>query len=205
MVWHYVLKGMAVGFGAAVPVGPIGLLCIRRSLSQGVLLGLATGLGAAIADGLYGSVAAFGLTAISSFLVRQQYWMAPVGAIFFFWLGVQTFRSKASTQEPDPAAGGLAGTVVSTFLLTLTNPSTILSFAAIFAFVGFGASGNYAAASALVLGVFLGSAAWWVVLSNSVGWFRNKLNSHLMNRVNQVAGVLIIGFGTYTLLHAIIK
>jgi len=205
MFWTIVCKGMAVGFAAAVPVGPVGLLCIRRSLNRGVLLGLATGLGAAIADGLYGSVAAFGLTAISSFLVRQQYWMGPVGAVFFFWLGVHTFRSKASTLEPDVAASNLAGTVVSTFFLTLTNPSTILSFAAIFAFVGLGASANYAAASALVLGVFLGSAAWWLVLSNSVGWFRNKLNTRSMTRINQVAGVLIICFGTYMLLHAIIK
>jgi len=143
MALDFALKGAALGFAVAAPVGPIGLLCIRHSITAGRVVGLATGMGAAIADTLYGCVAGFGLTAISRFLVEQKTWMGLVGGLFLCYLGLRTFLTKAAAE---PAASGktsVASAFLSTFLLTLTNPMTILSFMAVFAGMGLGASSDY--------------------------------------------------------------
>jgi len=195
----FLLKGLVIGFCIAAPVGPIGVLCIRRSLAEGMAIGFATGLGAATADAAYGGVAAFGLTAISDFLLGQKFWLALIGGIFLLYLGVQTFISKPAEQPANVQGRGLAGAYVSTFILTLTNPMTILSFVAVFAGIGFGTIGNYVDATILVLGVFLGSAAWWLILSSGVGLLRSRVNDTWMRAVNRLSGAIIFAFGIYAL------
>lgn len=199
MTPSFLLKGAAIGFSIAAPVGPIGLLCIRRSLAEGQRAGLATGLGAATADAVYGCVAGFGLTAVSSFLVGQRFWLGLVGGGFLCYLGARTFRSSPAEQSAMAGSKGLLSAYLSTFLLTLTNPMTILSFAAVFAGLGLGTSTDYRAACALVAGVFAGSALWWLLLSNGAALLRSRVNSTWIQAVNRVSGVIIFGFGLYAL------
>jgi threonine/homoserine/homoserine lactone efflux protein len=193
------VKGAGIGLAIAAPVGPIGVLCIRRSLADGRAIGLATGLGAATADAAYGSVAAFGLTAISNALVNSRFWLALIGGIFLCYLGIRTWLSKpADNKETSSNVGGWWSAYASTLLLTLTNPMTILSFLAIFAGLGAGSSYTRSALS-LVIGVFVGSAVWWLVLSNGVAFFRRCFSSGWMQVVNRLSGALILGFGVYSL------
>ncbi len=197
---HFFLQGLIIGFSIAAPVGPIGILCIRRTLAEGRLTGFISGLGAASADAVYGSIAAFGLTAISAFLVNQLLWMRLIGGIFLLYLGIQTFRANPASRAADARPGGLPSAFLSTFFLTLTNPMTILSFAAIFAGLGLGQTrGNLGGAAMLVVGVFLGSAAWWLTLSALVGFFRERIDEKILVWVNRVAGAIIIIFGLVAL------
>jgi threonine/homoserine/homoserine lactone efflux protein len=196
----FFLKGLAIGFSIAAPVGPIGLLCIRRSLADGLLIGLATGLGAATADAAYGCVAGFGLTAVSSFMVGQKFWLGLVGGLFLCWLGVRSFLARPAEQGSASTIAAAAGPAYfSTLGLTLTNPMTILSFAAVFAGFGLGAATDYRAAALLVSGVFLGSAAWWLFLSGATSLLRTKINARWMQAVNRASGTIIFGFGLYAL------
>ncbi len=194
------LRGLLLGFAIAAPVGPIGVLCIRRTLAQGRAIGFVSGLGAATADVLYGCIAAFGLTAISGLLVRQQGWLRLAGGLFLCYLGTKTLLSRPA-DEPAAAEGrGFVGAYLSTLLLTLTNPMTIFAFMAVFAGLGVGRTVNgYAAAAAVVLGVFLGSAAWWLLLSAGVSLLRGKLDGRALLWVNRVSGVVIAGFGVAAL------
>jgi threonine/homoserine/homoserine lactone efflux protein len=197
----FLIKGFIIGFSIAAPVGPIGVLCLRRTLAEGRTSGLVSGLGAATADAIYGSIAGFGLTFISGFLVSQHMWLRLIGGIFLCYLGVRTILAKPADQEALAKGIGLLGAYASTFFLTLTNPMTILCFGAIFAGLGLGgASGNYGSAGALVLGVFLGSALWWLVLSGGVGLLRTRFNPHGLQWVNRISGAVIAGFGALALL-----
>ena len=156
---RFLLRGLIIGFSIAAPVGPIGVLCIRRTLAAGRASGLVSGLGAATADAIYGCIAGFGLTFISSILISQQVWLRLIGGVFLCYLGLKTFLARPAQQAALAGGNGLVGAYASTFFLTLTNPMTILSFAAIFAGLGVtSASGNYVSAGVLVLGVFIGSA-----------------------------------------------
>ncbi len=194
------LQGLVLGFSIAAPVGPIGVLCIRRTLADGRIKGLLSGLGAATADALYGSIAALGLTAISGVLVDQQFWMRLIGGLFLLYLGIQTFRARPAEKAATSQPGGLFSAYLSTFFLTVTNPMTILSFAAVFAGLGLGqGKSDYASAASLVLGVFLGSAAWWLLLSQGVGLFRERINSEALGWINKLSGVIILGFGAIAL------
>jgi threonine/homoserine/homoserine lactone efflux protein len=199
MTVHFLLKGVAIGFLIAAPVGPIGVLCIRRSLAHGRRVGLATGLGAATADALYGCIAAFGVTAISRFLVDQRLWLSVIGGLFLCYLGVRTFVSSPAGQVAEVRDRGLALAYLSTFALTLTNPMTILSFVGIFAGLGLGGSPDYLAATALVAGVFIGSALWWLILSGGVGSLRLLAGERWMGAVNRISGAIILAFGLYSL------
>jgi threonine/homoserine/homoserine lactone efflux protein len=190
------LRGLGIGFCIAAPVGPIGVLCIRRTLADGRMAGLVSGLGAAVADAIYGAIAAFGLTAISDTLVAQQTWLRLGGGVFLIFLGTKTFLALPTAPSTEDLARGLAGAFASTLVLTLTNPMTILSFALVFAGLGFaGMPTNYAAASVMVLGVFVGSGVWWLLLSGSVGILRNRFDAQRMRWVNRISGILIAGFG----------
>ena len=193
------LKGLAIGFSIAAPVGPIGVLCIRRSLADGVLQGLASGLGAATADAAYGCVAAFGLTAVSGFLTRQQLALGLVGGAFLCYLGVRTFIARPAADPAPPGGGGQLSAYGSTVLLTLANPATILSFAAVFAGLGLGRAADYASAGKMVLGVFLGSALWWLILSGGVGMLRSRVKDGWMRAINRVSGAILLAFGLYAL------
>ena len=194
----FFIKGFLFGFLIAVPVGPIGTLCIRRSLAEGRKVGFASGLGAATADGIYGAIAGFGLTAISDVLVNQQGWLKLIGGLFLFYLGVKIFLSKPAT-EPAPVTGkGLLGAYTSTLFLTLTNPATIISFVLIFSSMGLGAAAShhdFGSAALLVIGVPMGSGLWWFILSGGVSLFRSRFTPNAMQWVNRLAGVIIVGFG----------
>lgn len=194
------LQGLIIGFSIAAPVGPIGVLCIRRTLSDGRMAGLLSGMGAATADALYGTVAAFGLTFVTGLLVSQQGWLRLAGGLFLLYLGWQTLRSVPAERAAGATGIGLAGAYTSTLFLTITNPMTIISFAAIFAGVGLGsAGGNYALAALLVLGVFAGSAAWWLILSGGVNLFRSRFTPASLRWVNVLSGFVITGFGLVAL------
>jgi len=193
------LKGLAIGFSIAAPVGPIGVLCIRRSLSEGRQVGLATGLGAATADAIYGCVAAFGLTAVSSALVGHRSWLGLSGGLFLCYLGGRTFMSGPAARVAESAGRGLLAAYLTTFFLTLTNPMTILSFVAVFAGFGLGSSPNYLAAGVLVTGVFIGSALWWLLLSGGVGLLQSRIGSGWMQLINRLSGCIIFAFGIYSL------
>ena len=194
------LRGLLIGFSIAAPVGPIGVLCIRRTLAEGRLAGFLSGMGAASADMFYGAVAAFGLTAVQDILLGQSNWLRLVGGIFLLYLGVKTFLSKPAEQAARSSRGGLFGAYLSTFFLTITNPITILSFIAIFAGLRLGeTNGNYTTASTMVLGVFLGSATWWFTLSFVVGLLRDRFNASWKIWINRIAGVIISSFGIIVL------
>jgi threonine/homoserine/homoserine lactone efflux protein len=196
------VKGILLGFSIAAPVGPIGVLCIRRSLGEGRLAGFLSGLGAASADAVYGAIAALGLTAISGALLDAKFWLALLGGLFLLYLGARTLLAKPEprmhedVREESPAIGrrGLSAAFFSTLGLTLTNPMTILAFTAMFA--GLGPSG---APGSLVLGVFLGSAAWWWLLSALADRFRSRLGGTGLLWVNRLSGCLIAGFGLMAL------
>jgi len=197
----FLLKGVIIGFSIAAPVGPIGVLCIRRTLAKGRTSGLVSGLGAATADAIYGCIAGFGLTFISNFLISQQVWLHLIGGMFLCYLGLKTFLSRPTEQAASAKGNSLVGAYASTFFLTLTNPITIFCFAAIFAGLGLGSvTRHYGSAAALTLGVFIGSAVWWFILSSSVSMFRTKLNPRGLSWVNKISGIVITGFGLIALL-----
>lgn len=195
------LKGLLIGFSIAAPVGPIGVLCIRRTLAEGRMMGLVSGLGAATADAAYGCIAGFGLTFISTFLVNQQVWLRLLGGVFLLYLGIRTFLTKPSLDIGGARSSrGLLSAYASTFILTITNPLTILSFAVVFAGLGLGGAGSdYLAAALLVLGVFAGSAAWWLLLSGGVSFLRSRFTFTGLWWVNRISGILILAFGVAAL------
>lgn len=186
------VRGFVLGFTIAAAVGPISLLCIRRTLAEGRVVGLVSGLGVATADATYGAIAAFGLTAVTDLLVDGRRVLGLVGGLFLLWLAWRTFRAVPVTAvAPDPPARrGLLGAYLSTLGLTLTNPLTILSFAALF--VGLGVTGGDAAGAALLTaGVLAGSAVWWVILVGSVGVLRSRMTARRLRFVNLASGALI--------------
>jgi len=189
-------KGLIIGFSIAAPVGPIGVLCIRRTLIYGQVSGLLSGLGAATADAFYGAIAGFGLTFISALLLSRQDSLKLVGGLFLCYLGIKTLLAQPATSNESPLEQNLLTAYLSTFFLTLTNPATILSFMAIFAGLGLaGGQNSYTSAIVLVLGVFVGSALWWLALSGGVALFRKRFNTRWLTWVNWVSGIIIGGFG----------
>ena len=200
------VRGFVLGFTIAAAVGPISLLCIRRTLAEGRVVGLVSGLGVATADATYGAIAAFGLTAVTDLLVDARRLLGVVGGVFLLWLAWRTFRAEpgeAASVNGAARRGGLPGAYLSTLALTLTNPMTILSFAALF--VGLGVTGGDAAgATLLTAGVFLGSAAWWVVLVVAVGALRSRITPAGLRRVNMSSGILIGAFAIVAIASALV-
>lgn len=193
-------RGLVVGFAIAAPVGPIGMLVVRRTLAEGRLLGLLTGLGAAAADSLYGCVGAFGLTVISSLLMGYAFWTKLIGGLFLVYLGISSFRTKPREESTGGSKVRYATAFLSTMVLTLANPATILSFMAVFAGLGLGTKpGDYGAAGIVVAGVFAGSALWWLLLSGGVALMRHKLTSGTMQWLNYGSGTFLTAFGIYAL------
>jgi threonine/homoserine/homoserine lactone efflux protein len=196
-------RGLAIGFAIAAPVGPIGVLCIRRSLSDGRAVGLATGLGAATADALYAALAALGLTALGQAMSDHADWLRLVGGFALLYLGARTIRAApAALGETAASRAQLFGAYATTVGLTLANPATILSFVAVFAGLD-AARGNGGTALLLVLGVFLGSAAWWLILSGGVGFLRGRATPAILRWVNVVSGLILGGFGLIALVAAL--
>jgi len=194
----FFVKGFILGFSIAAPVGPIGVLCIRKTLQFGRLSGFFSGLGAAVADAVYAIIATFGLTLVSNFLLAGQYWLQLIGGAFLIYLGIKTFIAKPNETSSEVSHKTLAKDFISTFFLTIINPVTILTYLAIFAGLGFSNNTEYYAYSAmiwLVFGVFIGSALWWLILSEGVTLFRKKMTKTVMTWVNRFAGLIIFGFG----------
>jgi threonine/homoserine/homoserine lactone efflux protein len=196
------IKGLVVGLAIAAPVGPIGLLCMQRALAGGWISGLASGLGAALADTVYGAVAAFGLTLVQDVLLGHRAVIATIGGICLCLLGLRIILAKPSRAPARPrrTAAGLAGDLAGTFMLTLANPLTILSFIAIFAALNTSAaSDSYGAAATLIIGVFAGSAAWWLFLSLGIGGIRHRIDEPALRWIGRLSGALVIAFGVLTL------
>lgn len=196
MGYTLLLKGIVIGFALALPIGPIGILCIRKTAAEGHLSGMVVGFGAALADALYGFVAAFGLTIISDTLLEQQIWIRLIGGGFLCYLGFKTYFAKPPETAQPTNGRGYVGSFISTFLLTLTNPLSIIAFLGVFA--GFGLRNgelSVGSASTLIGGVFLGSSLWFFLLSYGVTLFRNKINSTGLGWVNRISGLLIVVFG----------
>jgi threonine/homoserine/homoserine lactone efflux protein len=196
MLLFVLFNGMAIGLLIAAPVGPIGILCIKRTLSQGRLYGFLSGLGAATADAIYGCIAGFGLTLISNFLVDQSSWLQFIGGLFLSYLGIRTFVSTPPQATLSNLTGSRFGSYISTFFLTITNPVTILSFLAVFSGLGLSAS-DYTIFSRLlvVVGVFLGSLLWWGMLSSGISLIRGYIErQNFLPWINRLSGIILFVF-----------
>lgn len=193
------LKGLLFGFLLAATVGPMWVLCFRRTLAQGALAGFVSGMGIAVADGLYGAVAAFGLTAISGLLLQHAFWIGLAGGAFLVYLGIKILVANPALDGQEEQAVSHPKAFLSTLGLTLANPPTILAFVAIFAGLGLASSADYGAASLVVLGVFLGSASWWVLLAAGAGWLRRRMGPRLFRVIHVVSGLTILGFASWQL------
>jgi threonine/homoserine/homoserine lactone efflux protein len=193
------LRGFALGFAIAAPVGPIGLLCIQRTLAAGRAAGLATGLGAAAADAVYGLLAAAGLGTLAAVLLDGARWIALAGGLLLLLLAWRTARTPPATRAAPPGGRALGAAFASTFALTLANPATILSFLAAFAALGLAGGGGLP----LVAGVFAGSTAWWLILVGLVGGLRARVGATTLAWINRAAGLVLAGFGLTAVLAAL--
>jgi threonine/homoserine/homoserine lactone efflux protein len=195
-------KGLAIGFAMAVPVGPVGLLCIRRTLNYGLTTGLLSGLGAALADVLFAAVAAAGLASITEFLLGIERQLQLAGGAFLVLLGVWTFFKR---QRPPGSTRAGHGAVATAFLLTLTNPMTLLAFLGFFVAFGVTVGGGLLfGVVTLVAGVFLGSALWWSLLCVGIGELRHRIDDGLLVWINRGSAVGIAGFGLYVLAESLV-
>ncbi len=216
-----ILKGLVIGLVIAAPVGPIGFLCISRTLEYGPLVGLATGLGAAVADAVYGAIAAFGLLQVAAALAEHENLLRVGGGLALCAIGLRSLvtasRGRGASEEPHGSweraleDGGVAlgrkltATFGSAFLLTLANPATILSFVAIFAALGWAkAAENDVDAGLLVAGVFVGSSLWWLGLSIATGLFRHRMGDGQRVWIQRASGVAIFGFGIFAMLSVLV-
>jgi threonine/homoserine/homoserine lactone efflux protein len=197
------IKGLAAGLIIAAPVGPVGVLCVHRTLVHGRIHGLLSGLGAATADAAFGAVAAFGLTVVAMFLIEHNDWVRLGGGALLLVLGAKTLLAPRPNPGDNDQPMSLGGDCLSTFVLTLTNPMTVLAFFGIFAALGISAGASLTEASVLVLGVFLGSELWWVLLSTGVGVFRHAIESVYLRWIQLVSGSLLLGFGIGVLLSLV--
>ncbi len=190
-------KALAVGLLIAAPVGPIGLLTINRTLDQGRIAGLATGLGAACADAVYGAIGALGVTQVIDWLVGARAWLALGGGAMLLWMAWRTVTQPIITQAaPLPTRADLLRSFAGTFVLTLSNPATIVSFIAVFAAMAGGGQQSLAAAP-MVAGVWLGSALWWLGLTTVVGTWRHHFSAAWRRRINLLSGALLAGFALW--------
>lgn len=190
-------KSLFLGLAIAAPLGPIGALCVNRTLERGFAAGVAGGLGTALADGVYATLAAVGFAAFSSVLGAIDAPLRIVGGAFMLWLGWKSLTPQAPRAAAKVTSRDLIGTTAATFLLTITNPMTILSFAALFAGLGLASTSKASEAVLVVAGVFAGSMAWWIALSGGVALARHRLPDSFARWVSRLSGVLLIAFGLW--------
>jgi threonine/homoserine/homoserine lactone efflux protein len=194
------LKGAAIGFLIALPVGPVNVLCVRRTLIHGHLAGLVSGLGAAAADTVFGAIAAFGLLVLVDALIAHQRILACVGAGILAVLGTMTLLRPPPpfVVERDPTS--LLADFTSTFALTLTNPITVFSFLGVYVAFGIQADGTVDIGDWLLLaGVFAGASLWWLILTTATAAFRSRFSVSGLRWANRVAGFVILGFALFVL------
>jgi threonine/homoserine/homoserine lactone efflux protein len=194
------LKGIVIGFVMAVPIGPIGIMCIRKTLTEGRIRGLIIGLGAATADLLYSCIAAFGFTALSGMITTERFWIRLTGGMLLLFLGLRTFRAKPTDPKFHIHTSGILGSYFYTVFLTLTNPLTIFVFIAVFAALGLDNEVKIFSGTVLVTGVFLGSCLWFLLLNSCVRLLKNKLDLTGLRWVNRIAGILIMVSGIIAIL-----
>lgn len=193
---NLVLVGAIIGFGIAFPVGPIGILCIQRTLASGRIAGLFSGLGAAVADAIFGAIAGFGLAVIADFLIAQERWIELGGGVILFVHGVRTMFAKPEAGGPGKRLVGLHNEFLIAFVMTLTNPLTLLSFIGAYILLDVAqAATDVRQGVSLVAGVFLGSAGWWLALVMAVGVLRRSISHKGLTWINRVAGIAIAAFG----------
>lgn len=202
ILWTWMLvKGAGIGFAVAAPVGPIGMLCIRTTLERGRVAGFCAGLGAAVADTIFAGIGAYGVNLIGGFLNAEKMWFSLFGGLFLIAFGIHLARREPNlaNSESREVPQGLLADFLMTLVLTLANPTTILSFVAVFAglsgLIGF----SLDAVPALLIGVFLGSAGWWLTLSGIVGLIRHRIDHQTMVWINRIAGIVLMVFGLYTI------
>jgi threonine/homoserine/homoserine lactone efflux protein len=196
------LKAALIGLSIAAPVGPVGLLCIQRTIAYGPRIGFFSGLGAAIADATYGAIGAFGLATVTSYFVTLTTPLAVFGALFLGWMGVKLLRAAPASSTVSAANGVFAGKAfISVFILTLANPMTILSFIAVFAAIAGPAASAPGAAVLMVFGVFCGSAFWWLLLAFGVASVRHKIGPGIMALINRIGGCILLGFAGWQLMR----
>ncbi|MBM7855089.1 threonine/homoserine/homoserine lactone efflux protein [Desulfohalotomaculum tongense] len=204
MTFDFFIKAAIAGLLLSVPIGPVNLLCIRRTLVKGRIIGLVTGLGASSADSFFAFISAFGLSFIVNFFEREEAVLTIGGGILLCLLGIRTFFAVPKDQSSKYVSRGLFSAYVSSLLLTLANPVTIIAFTAIFASFGVdNESRTFSFSFMVALGVFTGATLWWVALSSVVSLFRNKFNNNGIIWMNRISGVLITIFGIITLLRLI--
>lgn len=199
------VKSLLLGLAIAAPLGPIGALCINRTLERGFATGVAGGLGTALADGIYAILAAIGFAAFSEFLADIDVPLHLIGGLFMLWLGWKSLQLGKLSEPITIPPKGLLRTISSTFFLTIANPMTILSFAAIFAGLGMASTVNPMEEILVVSGVFSGSMLWWIILSGSIAFIRHRLSETYVRFISQLSGGLLIGFGLWALLSVFIK
>lgn len=190
------IKGIAIGLGVAIPIGPVGILCIDRTLAHGRAAGIATGIGAAMADGVYGAIAAFSVTFVTNHLIPYQHWIRGGGSIFLIYLGLKIFREIPKRKHPHAKKRELMADFISTFFLTFTNPMTIISFLTIFAAMGLkNLSQDIISGSAVVGGIAAGSIVWWMLIVIISHRFEKKMTLQKLKNVNRITGMIVVAFG----------
>lgn len=191
------LRGLALGFAIAASPGPIFFLCLRRTLLRGRLYGFVSGLGVATADGLYAAIAAFGFAVVISAVTGGRRPFALIGGAVLIGLGLRILfeRHDRAAEVPAASGAGLAWAYLSTLGLTITNPATIISFAALAATLSLGGGGGPARPAVLVAGVLLGSAAWWCVLAIGASLLTTRLTPTVIRAINTFSGVAIAVLG----------
>jgi len=200
-------RGIIIGFVVAAPAGPVSILCIRRTLTRGRFQGFATGLGATIGDGFYAAIAAFGLSFVINFLTTEEFWFRLLGGIFLAAMGFYILYKKRKPEnfkEPKKEGENLGEAFCSALLLDLANPIIIFAYIAIFS--GFGlatAEQHLFSGMIIVVGVIIGAALWWFLLTQIVAFNRDKLRPESIVTVSRIAGLLLIGFGVLVLVTTV--
>jgi threonine/homoserine/homoserine lactone efflux protein len=203
-VFSLLFRGFLLGLAVAASPGPIFFLCFRRTLAQGRLIGLASGLGVATADGFYAALATFGVAAVASAFVAGRRPLAVIGGAVLIFLGVRILMERRHGAQAAPAvtARSLAIAYASTLGLTITNPATIVSFAALAATLGFGTGGTALGPALVVLGVLLGSATWWCILVVGASLLRSRVTPGVVGWISTVSGLAIAGLGILAVISA---
>jgi len=209
--FYLVMSGVVMGLIAAVPIGPVNLICIRRTFAFGPLNGFVSGLGAALGDGIFAAITGFGLTWIAQLIEGYAPIIELIGGAMMVWMGYRTFISppmpRCAEVKPDNEGTNLGRAMISTFALTITNPVTLLSFGVMFASLGglAGGAGSFHDASFVVAGVIGGSAGWWLALTTLIGLFHTRIDEKAMRMINRICGVLVMGCGSAVLIHLAVK
>jgi len=207
---YLVASGVVMGLIAAVPIGPVNLICIRRTFAFGPLNGFMSGLGAALGDGIFAAITGFGLTWVAQLIEGYATIIELIGGGMLVWFGFRTFfappMTKVENCEGDGATN-LVRSMISTFALTITNPATLLAFTAMFASLGglAGGAGSFGDASFVVVGVVGGSAGWWLALTTVIGLFHARIDEKAMRAINRGSGILVAVFGMVVLIHLALK